>query len=341
MLDRKLINYEFSNIKDVIFLNVASVVIPPRCVQNAYFDFTKRYIKTFGKNIIPEAWEMIRHTRESVAKLINAEPSEIAFIKNTTEGIGIIANGLSYKPGSNVIIVDQEHPANLYTWINLQKQGVQLRVVKSRNNDIFIKDILDKIDENTRAITISAVQFSTGVYTDLVKLGNICRENNIIFIVDGIQAIGRMNIDVKKMNINYLACGGNKGLLATLGAGFVYCNSGIIGEVTPVYACYQSVKNYTKPPAVTTDFSKVQWHDNARRLESGNLNYAGIAAINAGVQLINKIGIKEIESYIIELENVLIERIKHLWFEFRTPNDKEKHSGILCIYYPQNLENEL
>ena len=143
------------------------------------------------------------------------------------------------------------------------------------------------------------------------------------------------------MNINYLACGGNKGLLATLGAGFVYCDSAIIDDVTPVYACYQSVVNYVKPPALTNDFSKVEWYDNARRLESGNLNYAGIAAINAGAQLINKLGIKEIESYIIEMEDVLVEKIKHLGFEFRTPYDKEKRSGILCIYYPQHLENEL
>jgi len=341
MLDRKLINHEFSNIKGVIFLNVASVVIPPKCVQDAYFGFTKQYIKTFGKNVIPNAWDMIRSTRKNVAKLINAEPLEIAFVKNTTEGIGIIANGLPFKPGGNVIIVDQEHPANLYTWINLQKKGVQLRVIKSRNNDIFIEDIIDKIDENTKAITISAVQFSTGVYTDLVRLGNICKDNKIIFIVDGIQAIGRLNIDVKKMNINYLACGGHKGLLATPGAGFVYCDSAIVNDVTPVYACYQSVVNHVKPLTTRTDFSKIEWHDDARRLESGNLNYAGIAGINAGVRLINKLGIKEIEKNIIELEDVLVKRIKHLGFEFRTPYDKEKSSGILCIYYPQHLENEL
>lgn len=341
MLDRKLIDHEFSDIKDVIFLNVASVVIPPKSVQDAYFGLTKQYIKTFGKNVVPNAWEMVSSARENVAKLINAEPSEIAFVKNTTEGIGIIANGLPFKQGDNVITVDQEHTANLYAWINLQKKGVELRVVKSRDNNIFIEDIVDKIDKNTKAIAIAAVQFTTGVYIDLVRLGNICKKNNIIFIVDGIQAVGRLSIDVKEMNINYLGCAGNKGLLATPGAGFVYCDSAIIKDVTPVYACYQSVVNHVEPPAITTDFSKVEWHDNARRLESGNLNYAGIAAINAGVQLINRLGIKEIEKYVLELEDVLIERMKQLPFEFRTPFDKEKRSGILCIYYPQHIETEL
>jgi selenocysteine lyase/cysteine desulfurase len=341
MLDRGLINYEFSDIKDVIFLNVASVVIPPKCVQDAYFGFTKQYISTYGKEVISKAWEMVGSARENIAKLINAIPSEIAFVKNTTEGIGIIANGLPFNPGDNVITVGQEHPANLYAWINLQRKGVEIRVVRSKNNDICVDDIAEKIDNKTKAVSIAAVQYSTGAYTDLVRLGKICKDKEVILIVDGIQAVGRLNINVKELGIDYLACAGNKGLLAMPGAGFVYCSSAIIKEITPVYACYQSVASHVEPPAIITDYSKLDWHDNARRLESGNLNYAGIAAINAGVQLINRIGIDAIQRYNLHLDDVLFGKIKHLPFEFRTPVNKNSRSGIICIYYPTRIETEL
>ena len=141
MLDRQLIDDEFSDISDVIFLNVASVVIPPKSVQSAYFGFMKNYVETCGKTVIQDAWEIVDFARENIARLINSESSEIAFVKNTTEGIGIIKSGYPFKPGENLIVVDQEHPANLYAWINLQNKGIKLNIVGSDGFDINIRDI--------------------------------------------------------------------------------------------------------------------------------------------------------------------------------------------------------
>ncbi len=341
MLNNDLINEEFAHLRDVVFLNASLVIIPPKSVQDAYFGFTKNYIENFADNLIPKAWEMVGETRKEIAKLIGAKPAEIAFVKNTTEGIGIIANGYPLEKGDNIILADQEHTANLYAWINLQPKDIELRVVSSRDNKILIEDILEKIDENTKIITTSTAQFSTGYSINLEKLGSICKERGILFVVDGIQSMGKLDIDVKKCNIGYLACGGNKGLLGMLGAGFVFCDEKIVHRIIPPYACYQSVENYVKPPALTTDYSKIDWRKDSRRLESGNLNYAGIAAIGAGAKLINKIGIKEIQSHILNLEEKLIEGLKDMPFQLRSPVEKECLSGLLCVYYPTEIEDEV
>ena len=281
MLDGKLIAREFCDLRDVVFLNVASVVIPPKSVQNAYHGFMNDYVNNLGEGVVGKSWEIVDEARKEVARLIGAEPSEIGFVKNTAEGIGIIANGYPFKRGDNVIVIDQEHSSSLYAWIKLQAKGVKLNVVESRNGDVLLTDIFEKVSARTRAICVSAVQFSTGFFLDLETLGNYCAHHGILLIVDGIQAIGRLHIDVKRMNISYLACGGNKGLLATLGAGFVYCSESLTQRIVPPYASYQSVVNHVHPPAITENFKSLEWHQDARRLESGNLNYAGIAAIHA------------------------------------------------------------
>ena len=341
MLNRELIDKEFPSLKDVVFMNVSSVVVPPLSAQEAYFNFTKDYIKNFSVDVLTKGWEIVGRTRESMAQLIGAKAAEIAFVKNTTEGVGILANGYPFQSGDNVILMDQEHPANLFVWINLQQKGVELKVIPSLDNKNVSNEIIDRIDSKTRAVAISAVQFSTGYRADLEELGRVCREREILFIVDGIQAVGRFSIDVGRFNIDYLACGGNKGLLGTLGAGFVYCSERIVKKIIPPYACYQSVKSYVKPPALTTDFSRIEWHDDSRRLESGNLNYAGIAAIGAGSKLIDTLGIGDIEEHILDLEESFIQDLKGLPLDFRSPKERKYRSGIACIYYPLEKEKEV
>ena len=197
------------------------------------------------------------------------------------------------------------------------------------------------MDDRTIAVATSTVQFSTGFRIDMDRLGGVCHEKGIHLFVDGIQSAGRLEIDVKKQHIDYLACGGNKGLLGTLGAGFIYCSKEIVEQVIPPYASYQSAVNHVKPPAVTTDFSRIEWKNDARRLESGNLNYAGIAAIKAGVSLINELGIENIESHVMALDKRLRDGIKGIRLNVVTPPEPINYSGIVCVFYPNAHEGQV
>ena len=197
-----IVEEQFSHLKDAVFLNAAHVVIPPKNVLSAYHDFVDNYVSQFAKGIVEDAWAEVGNTRETIAALLNAEKREIGFVKNTAEAISIIANGFPFQKGDNIVICDQEHPSNFYPWIRLNEmKGVELKIVENVNWDILEEKIIQRCDKNTKAIALSAVQFTTGVFCDLKKIGRYCRKEGILFIVDGIQAVGRMLIDVKEMNI--------------------------------------------------------------------------------------------------------------------------------------------
>lgn len=343
MLNMELINKEYSFLGEDVFLNVSSVVMPPMRVQKAYESFMQEYISNFGDDIVPKAWRMVEDTRTKIAGLIHAkDPLEIAFVKNTCEGVSILADGYPFREGDNVVIADQEHQANLFPWINLhQRKGVELHVVKSKNGEIDADDMVAAIDEKTKILTVSAVQFSTGFYSDLYKLGKACKDRGVIFMVDGIQALGRLDIDVEAMQIDYLTAGTNKGLLGTLGAGIVYCNSKLVQQIIPPYASYQSVVSHVAPPAITTNFEYLEWYPNSRRFESGNLSYNCINAINKGVELILELGIDNIETHIRMLEKYLREKISDLSLHVVQAKDEKNWGGVVCVYYPVQADEEV
>lgn len=342
MLNFELINKEYDFMQDVIFLNVASVVMPPNRVQKDYNSFMSRYIANFGEDVVGRAWQIVANTRPKISRLLNCQPEEIAFVKNTAEGIGTLAMGYPFKPGDNVVIADQEHSSNLYAWINVQRRGVQLKIVPSTNNcDINLDNILANLDEHTKILAISAVQFSTGFYADLERLGAECKKRGIIFVVDAIQAYGRLNIDVQKCNISWLACGGNKGALATLGVGFIYCKNELAPKISPSFAGYQSTITHASPPSITENFETLEFCPHARRFEAGNLNYAGIEALGNGADLLFELGLENIQEHILKLEKLLRAQLQTLKLHIVTPAKESNYGGVICIYYPKEAETQV
>ena len=343
MLNLDLIQKEYGFMGDTVFLNVSQVVVPPKRVQDAYRKFMDDYVSNFGIDIVSRAWNMVNNTRPKLQKLINAKEShEIAFVKNTAEGISILANGIKYNEGDNIVIADQEHQSILFPWIAARERyGVELKVVKSIGKDVDVDGLIAAIDEHTRVVAVSSVQFSTGFRADLKKLGAACKEKGVIFCVDGIQALGRLKIDVQEMNIDWLAAGGNKGLLATLGAGFVYCSDRIVKDIIPCYAGYQSTVSHVSPPSITTEFDHLEWYPHARRFESGNLSYNCIEAISNGVDLVLELGIENIESHIKMLEKHLRSLISDLKLTVVQAENEKDWGGVVCVYYPPEKEADV
>ena len=138
-----------------------------------------------------------RRCGDKIARLIGARGSEIAFVKNTTEGLGFVANGYPWKSGDNVIIADIEYPSNVYCWVRLAKLGVELRWVKNRQGRITVDDIRALMDSRTRIVSLSAVQFSNGYRQDLHGTANLCNERGVLLNLDGIQWVGALAIDVE------------------------------------------------------------------------------------------------------------------------------------------------
>ena len=233
------------------YLDAACSVPPPRRVMEAVNSFY-RDMSENGEDRRPLE-EKIEDSCKTFASLINASAEEIALIKNTTEGLNMAANGLPFESGDNVIITDLEHQKNVYPWLNLQqRKGIEVRILKSQQGRLALEDLSAIVDQRTRALSLSFVTF-TGLKIDLKPFGQFCKTHNMYFIVDGIQGMGRLMLDVKDTQIDIMACGGHKGLMAGRGIGCVYIDNRILDTIEVTYA---------GPPmdlrhgSVTTDFKR-------------------------------------------------------------------------------------
>ncbi|MHC4065403.1 MAG: aminotransferase class V-fold PLP-dependent enzyme [Planctomycetota bacterium] len=150
------------------------------------------------------------YVRHRAAQLINANPDEVTFIKNTSEGLNFVANGLNWNSGDNIVTTNVEFPANIYPWQALQSRGVQLNLVLDEDGRIPMAKLIEAINSRTRLVTISSVQFASGFRTDLATLGEYCASKGVLLCVDAIQSVGAMPIDVKAMNIDFLSADGHK-----------------------------------------------------------------------------------------------------------------------------------
>lgn len=343
MLNQELIREEYGFLDGEIFLNVSQVCMPPKRVQQAYGSFMDNYVKCFGEGVVDTAWRIVHGCRPKLAQMIHAAHNhEIGFVKNTAEGMGILASGYPLKPGDNVVIADQEHQSTLFPWINAhQTRGIALNIVHHENNEISTEKMIGAIDEHTKVLIVSSAQFSTGFMADLKALGEACRARGVVFAVDGIQTLGRIEMNVQEMCIDYLVAGSNKGLLGSLGCGFIYCSDRIVGQIIPPYAGYQSTVSHVSPPSVTSNFESLEWYPHARRFESGNLSYNCILAVDKGVELLLELGVPNIEAHVLGLERYLRKKIADLPLQVVQPRDEKHWSGIVCIYYPKEHEQEV
>jgi selenocysteine lyase/cysteine desulfurase len=268
---------------------------------------------------------------EKFAGLINAAPEEIGLIKNTTEGINIAANGLPLNPGDNVIITDLEHLNNVYPWLNLQqRKGVEVRILKSRDGRLHIEDLAPLVDQRSRALAISFVTL-TGLRIDLKPFGQFCKAHDMLFVVDAIQGIGRLQLDVKDALIDIMSCGGHKGLMAPRGTGCLFIDNNVIDDIDVAYA---GPPHELRHAAVSTDFKRAA---GIRKFNAGGANYLGACALNAGLDLIHEVGIDAIESQDLQLGDLLADGLRTIsGVNVLSPISRGESSGIVAIETPDS-----
>ncbi len=337
MVDWYALREEFPVAKRYIYFNHAGVSPPPNCVVEA----VKDYLATIsGYGISREAGQQfartVKLTRAKLARLINAEADEIAFVKNTTQGILIAANGIQWHEGDNVVTVDVEFPANVYPWLNLARRGVLTRFVQEKNARIPVEDIERAIDSKTRAVSISFVEFASGFRNDLEAIGHICQDKGLFFIVDAIQGLGALDIDVKKCRIHIMSSDGHKWLLSPEGAGCFYCSREILDEIIPFNVGWTSVIN----ESAYLDYDLTLRPD-ARRFEEGSLNTMGIYALGAAVDMILEIGIQNIEARVLALTDLMIQKLSEKGYQIVSSLAPGERSGIICFRSQKHSSSEL
>lgn len=288
------------------------------------------YIKLRSEEKIDDYKKLLKLTKESkilLGGLINSEPGRIAFTQNTSAGINIIAQGIHWKKGDEILLNNIEFPANVYPFLNLKDYGVNVKFIEADNGIVTADDLINAITPSTKLISVSYVQFLSGYRIELEKLGKVCREKGIILSVDAIQGIGALSIDVKKCNIDFISCGTQKWLLGLQGMGFIYVNEDLQNKMKTIPVGWLSVENAWD--FTTYDFNLKK---TANRFQGGTLNAAGIYALHSALGVFNRYGFNEIEETVLNNTNYFINQLSSAGFEPILKNLPEKNlAGIVSI----------
>ena len=273
------------------------------------------------------AWaQRVVEIRQACARLINAGPDEIAFVKSTSHGLSIVAQGLDWRPGDNVLIYEKEFPSNIYPWLNLRSRGVEVRTIPSRDGRIAMHDIELLMDARTRLLAISSVQYSNGFRIDLKKVGALCREKQVFFCVDAIQSLGLIPMAVRDCHIDFLSADAHKWLLGPEGIGIFYCRKELAEQLSPPLVGWKSVQNEFE-----FDRPELLLKTNALRFEEGSMNLMGIIGLGAALDLLFEVGIEHIEQRVLDLGDLIIQEALKRGYRVLTPSARHERGGNITF----------
>lgn len=312
-----------------VYLNSASTGPLPRRTVSAVNRFTE--LRSTPHRITHEMqFGTLARSRELVAKLIRAKPTEIGLATNTSYGINVAAWSLPLGRGDVVIGSREEFPANVYPWMAAAKaRGFEFRMI-DRPSEI---SVLQAIEEpRVKAVAISWVEFASGYAFDLPAIGAACRRRGVYFVVDAIQGLGPRMLDVHACHIDIAACGAQKWLVSPWGAGFTYVRQELIPELEPGFVSWMGVRG-------SDDFSKLtdydlRWRDDARKFEFITLPFQEFAGMNASLDLFFELGVEAISLHTNELTNQIVAWADSRGVEMITPRDPLMRAGIVSLRPP-------
>ncbi len=336
MLDEKIIADEFPQAEGLVYLNHAAIAPWPRRTKEAVIEFAHENV-IYGASRYYLFTEKERLLREQIRRLINAPSTEdIALVKNTSEAISIVASGLTWKPGDNVVTSKEEFPSNRIPWDAQKKYGVSLREVNIRCASPE-QALMDACDDDTRVLAISSVQFSSGVRVSLELLGAFCGANNILFCIDAIQSIGAHSIDVQSIQADFIMADAHKWMLGPEGIALLYVNEAIRDTLT----LYQYGWHMTTAP---DDYDSKEWSPSksATRFEPGSSNMLGVYALSASLSLIEEAGMVNIEAELNDNITYLFDKLAQIdGVTLITPSNPEQRAGIVSFQIADKAHQSL
>jgi selenocysteine lyase/cysteine desulfurase len=316
----------FPVVKHAAYLNNAAVAPLPDFVAKAYQQYIDLCSST-GEKHWESSFAVLEETRSLLARYLHSSNDEIAFTRNVSDGLSVLASGIDWQPGDEIVFADIEFPANVYPWLNLQKQGVKISYLKSINGRTGIEELKKAVSSSTRLVSLSSVQFFSGYRAELAEIGKFLAQRKILFCVDAVQHIGAFALNVKECNISFLAGACHKWLMCGEGLGFVYCRKDLAEKLTQRQIGWQSVQNWS------AFFS----HDltlkpGALRFETGGMPVAVLYALHATLNFIKELGIENISGRILNLRQLVYENARKRGFQV-VGNDfgAKNSSGIITF----------
>lgn len=315
---------DFPTTEKFCYLNLANKAILPRLVEESMQSWMHDIYEHAGDT----AFSMgeIEKTREAVADTFGAPSECIALIKNTSEGINIVAQGFPWKAGDNVVISEFEHENNTFPWRHLAKRGIEIRIAAPGDDGrVTVDQYRELIDAHTRILAVGWVVYGNGYRSELRELSAFCHDHDVKLLVDGIQAVGILNERLDDVGADIIIAGGHKAQFSLAGAGLMYATSEMIQMLTPPYAAKYSFDTLDR----TIDAPALA--DDAHRFEYGNPNFAGLWVQRRSAEYIKQIGLDNIEARVQALTTYLIECADKHQIKVRTPRPWSQRGGIVSL----------
>jgi selenocysteine lyase/cysteine desulfurase len=325
--DTELRHRLFPITKSRIFMAHAAVTVLPGPVAEAMSALIQRCSEEFRD--FSETLALIQRTRESAARLINASPDEIALLGPTSLGLSLVANGIAWAPGDEVVCYLDDYPANVYPWMNLRDQGVQIRFIEPAQVGELTVEVLQRVlTPKTKLVALASCSFLSGFRIDIAAIGKLLRERGILFCLDAIQTLGAFPTTVEY--VDFLSADAHKWLLGPLAIGVVYVRKELFEVCRPTLL---GAWNLKAPNFVAQN--QIEFVEGAQRYEPGVLNLPGVVGMKASIDFLLEIGIDKIAQRILSIRSRLVSGLTELGFTLLGENNTPMHqSGIITVAHP-------
>lgn len=318
------------------YLNHASAGVLSRPAFDAMHMVLEKSM-TEGPRVFQEMESLQHNARSRAARLVNAQLHQIAFLRNTSEAIAAVANGIDWRAGDNIVSAAGEFPANVYPWTRVAEYyGAEIRNAPCVNGLVDMEEMLSLANERTRVVAISWVQFATGQRLNIRKIGTFCRERGILFVLDTVQGLGALQLDVEKDCVDAFAAGAQKFLLGPKGVSLLYLSDDALDRVRPTVIGWTAVKNYSDYLTHDLDF-----REGAVRFEGGTPNVAGICGLGEAIELFLRAGPSQIEKHVLSLNRYLTRELQQQGYRIVSSPLPEEASGILACQHDRYSAQEI
>ena len=315
----------FPHTRDTIYLNHAATAPLSTRVVSAVSAYLEQRHRTNIENYADFA-PTLESARSRAARLVGADVARVEFAPNTSYALNVLAQGFPWRRGDRIAVPSCEFPANVYPFLNLERQGVVVDFIPHTDGVISLDDIERTLRPETRLLTISWVQFLSGYRIDVEAVGRLCRDRGVLFCVDAIQGLGALRLDVDSCGIDFLASGGHKWLMAMQGIGFLYVSEDLQSRLEPA-------AGWLHGPVDWDNFFdyELAFHPDATRFRLGTMNNAGIASLEAALELYVDAGASWCEERVLARAGRLAAGLDAFGFRRYGTADPAHASGIVTV----------
>lgn len=320
--------HEFPVVQNQIFLAHAGVTALPRTVAQAMADYaweSSRQMQEFS-----EALRLMARTREVGARMVEGEADEVALLGPTSLGLSLFARGLTWSPGDEILCYQEDYPANVYPWLDLERQGVNLRYLQPETSGAITPDLVaESMTPRTKLVALASCHFLTGYRIDIDAIGQVIHERGALFSLDAIQTVGAFRTPVA--HVDFLSADAHKWMLGPMAIGIVYVKKMHFQRLHPILL---GAANVRSPNFVAQ--KSIQLPDKAARYEPGVLNMSGVVGMKAALDLLESVGIEQVSERLMSLKQHLVQGLKKRGFAIHGPVDGAHASSITTCSHPDH-----